>query len=421
MNATKKGLSPLFLLRTESTSLPLLSVGSSLSKQSFFSSSSSSGKPTQMQKDSDKRLKTGILMLNMGGPSTLQEVQPFLTRLFTDRDIMQLPFQDRLGPWIAKRRTPSITKKYADIGGGSPILDWTRKQGQLLVDILDRKSAITSPHKYYVAFRYAKPLLTEALEELVSDDVKRVVIFSQYPHYSCSTSGSSLNQLAQHLTSLPSDHPLNSIKWSLIDRWPLNRGLIKCVADLIQKELPKLPQGLDPTKVVLLFSAHSLPMKVVNKGDTYPQEVAATVLAVMKELSFSFPYRLVWQSKVGPLPWLSPATDAVIRSYSKGRHGIKNFVVIPIAFVNEHIETLHELDIEYGKELCHELQLDNILRVPAPNTHPYFIEGLFEEVSQHLSTNAISSPQIRLTCPHCSNQSCFITRKWIATLHQATH
>lgn len=325
----------------------------------------------------------------------------------------------KLGPWIAKRRTPSVSSKYQEIGGGSPILNWTRKQGSLLTDQLNSRNPSTGPHKFYVGFRYAPPLLRETLSEIAEDGVDRVIAFSQYPQYSCSTTGSSLNELAAVMTDDKSNdelrQALRGVSWSVIDRWSLNTGLIDSFTDMIEREMKeRLPKDLNATQVMLLFSAHSLPMYVVARGDTYPTEVASTVMAVMSRLAFKYPYRLVWQSKVGPLPWMSPYTDQVIRSYAK--KGIKNFVVIPIAFVNEHIETLHELDIEYGKELMEELKVDNILRIPAPNIHPAFIEGLYQEVVKHLSSGEVCSPQLRVTCPHCTNPSCWTMRSWLKTL-----
>ena len=154
---------------------------------SFFLARSLSTKP-----------KTGILMLNMGGPKTIDEVEPFLTRLFSDRDLMVLPAQKRLAKWIAKRRTPDIRKKYAEIGGGSPILDWTQKQGQAMVDGLERICPEYGPFKYYVGFRYVDPLTADTLEEMESDEVQHAIAFTQYPQYTCSTTGSSLNEIARH-------------------------------------------------------------------------------------------------------------------------------------------------------------------------------------------------------------------------------
>ncbi|XP_054162405.1 ferrochelatase, mitochondrial-like [Oppia nitens] len=361
-------------------------------------------------------IRTGILMLNMGGPDTLDEVQPFLTRLFTDKDIIPLPAQSKLGPLIAKRRTPKIQEKYGQIGGGSPIKQWTEKQGLLLTKMLDEISPDSAPHKFYVGFRYAKPLTEEAIETMERDGVKNAIAFCQYAQYSCSTSGSSINAIARHYISSIGATSSPSMRWSFIDRWPTNAGLIEAFADLIQKEMLEFPED-KRNKTVLLFSAHALPLSAVNKGDTYPAEVGATVLKVMELLNFKYPYRLVWQSKVGPMSWLAPQTDEALKGFAE--KGYKNFLLIPIAFVNEHIETLHELDIEYGQELAEELKLETVRRCPAPNIHPAFIRGMASLVKSHIESGEICSPQLMLPCPLCTKQVCYNTRQWLTTIKKS--
>lgn len=325
--------------------------------------------------------KTGIVLLNMGGPERVDQVHDYLNGIMTDRDMIQFPFaQNYIGPWIAKRRTPEVQKKYQEIGGGSPILKWTKLQGKLMCELLDKIRPESAPHKPYVAFRYVTPFTEEAFNEIEQDGVKRVVIFSQYPQYSCATSGSSFNAIYRHFNkrNLPQD-----LKMSIIDRWPTHPLLIKCFADLIRQKLAQISED-KRSQTVILFSAHSLPLKTVNRGDSYPYEVGASVQMVMQELNYCNPYQLVWQSKVGPLPWLGPFTDDAIKSYVK--QGKKNLIIVPIAFVNEHIETLHELDIEYCDEIAKEAGVETILRVPAPNDHPLFIEALADLVKVHLDT-----------------------------------
>lgn len=324
--------------------------------------------------------KTGVVMLNMGGPQKTDQVYDYLYRIMTDRDMIQFPImQNKLGPWIAKRRTPEVQKKYEEIGGGSPILKWTEKQGELLCKQLDKESPNTAPHKNYTAFRYVQPFTEDALLHMERDGVKRAVIFSQYPQYSCATSGSSFNAIYKFYKDnlLP-----EGMRLSLIDRWATHPLLVKTFADLIKKELDSLPA--DKRKdALILFSAHSLPLKAVNRGDSYPSEVGATVNLVMQELNYCNPYQLVWQSKVGPLPWLGPFTDDALKGYVK--QGKKTFLLVPIAFVNEHIETLHEMDIEYCDELGKEIGVDVIKRVPAPNDHPLFINALTDLVKDRKS------------------------------------
>lgn len=350
-------------------------------------------------------------MLNMGGPQTIDQVHDYLHRIMTDRDMIQLPVQSKLGPWIAQRRTPEVQKKYQEIGGGSPILKWTELQGKLLCESLDKVSPETAPHKPYVGFRYVNPLTEDTLRRIEADSPQRVVLFSQYPQFSCATSGSSFNSIYTHYKSAT---PKAGIKWSVIDRWASHPLLVKTFAQRILDELAQFPAD-KRNDVVILFSAHSLPLKAVRRGDAYPSEVGTTVNLVMNELKFSHPYCLVWQSKVGPLPWLEPFTDDAIKAYVK--QGRKNFILVPIAFVNEHIETLHELDIEYCKELAEEVGVENIRRAAAPNDHPLFIEALTDIVATHLKTDSPSiSPKFLTRCPHCVNSRCHESKQWFKEL-----
>jgi protoporphyrin/coproporphyrin ferrochelatase len=160
----------------------------------------------------------------MGGPSTVSETGDFLSRLFHDGDLIPLPFQSYIAPLIAKRRTPKIEEQYSRIGGGSPILKWTREQGEGMVKLLDELSPETAPHKAYVAFRYASPLTEDCLQELKKDGVRRAIAFTQYPQYSCSTTGSSLNELYRQLREVDKE---GEIEWSVIDRWPTHSGLVE--------------------------------------------------------------------------------------------------------------------------------------------------------------------------------------------------
>lgn len=350
-------------------------------------------------------------MLNMGGPSTLDEVHDFLLRLFMDKDIIPLPAQSQLAPFIAKRRTPKIQEQYKKIGGGSPIKMWTHKQGSEMVKILDEISPETAPHKYYIGFRYVEPLTEQTINQMESDGITRAVAFTQYPQYSCSTTGSSLNAIYRHYAQTPGLITNSNLQWSVIDRWPTNPGLIEAFTQHIKEELAKFPPEVQDD-VVILFSAHSLPMTVVNRGDPYPAEVGATVQRVMEALNFSHPYRLVWQSKVGPLPWLGPQTDEAIKGLCK--NGRKNMLLVPIAFVNDHIETLHELDLEYAKELAEECGVKNIRRAPSLNDNPTFVKAMAHLVKDHLATNQPCSRQLPLRCPMCVNAVCGQTKAFFA-------
>ncbi|XP_066020168.1 ferrochelatase, mitochondrial-like isoform X2 [Pocillopora verrucosa] len=350
--------------------------------------------------------KTGIMLLNMGGPETTNEVHDFLLRLFSDRDLMVLPAQSKMAQWIARRRTPKIQEQYQKIGGGSPIKMWTEKQGEGMIKLLDDMCPDSAPHKFYIGFRYVKPLTEDTLDQMESDGIERAVAFTQYPQYSCSTTGSSLNAIYRHYKQ-KGEKP--GIKWSVIDRWPTHPGLVQAFAENVRAELAKFPADVQ-NEVVILFSAHSLPMKVVDRGDPYPQEVAATVQRVMESLNYSHPYRLVWQSKVGPMPWLGPQTEDSIKGLAK--KGKKNILLVPIAFTSDHIETLHELDIEYAEEVAHEVGIENIRRAASLNDSPTFIKAMADVVKAHLDSGVNCSRQLPLRCPMCVNPTCGLAKEF---------
>jgi len=354
----------------------------------------------QTSSESGSRPKTGIIMLNLGGPEKTEDVHDFLLRLFLDKDLIPLPAQNQLAPLIAKRRTPSIQAQYAKIGGGSPIKRWTELQGKGMVDILDKISPESAPHKFYIGFRYAHPLTEDAIEQMADDGIQHAIAFTQYPQYSCSTTGSSLNAIYRYYNNrgTPDD-----MTWSVIDRWPTHKGLVQAFVESIKQEILKFPKE-DQDDVVILFSAHSLPMKVVNRGDPYPTEVAATVQRVMEGLGHSHAYRLVWQSKVGPLPWLSPQTDEAIKGLVE--RGRKNILLVPIAFTSDHIETLFELDLEYAQELGAEVGVKNIRRAASLNDNPIFLQALADIVKDHIDSRIACSPQLSLRCPICVNETC---------------
>jgi len=342
---------------------------------------------------------TGVVLLNLGGPQNLAAVQPFLLRLFADREIIQLPWQSVLGPLLARARTRQVQANYQAIGGGSPILHWTQTQGAGMTQWLDELSPHTAPHKFYVAFRYAPPFSEEALLQMQADGVRRAIAFTQYPQFSCSTTGSSLNELWRAVRRLGLE---NTFQWSLIDRWPTQPLFIEAMAESVRRGLAQFPAE-EQSSVLLMFSAHSLPLDVINRGDPYPQEIGASVQAVMERLGFSHEYLLCYQSAVGPVQWLGPSTEQMIKDL--GRLKRRNVLVVPIAFTSDHIETLSEIDLEYG-ELAHRVGIARFKRAPALNGEPLFQRALAELVAEHLQSGAIYSKQYPLRCPGCANPQC---------------
>ncbi len=342
---------------------------------------------------------TGIVLLNMGGPRNLEAVGPFLLELFQDREIIQLPFQKWLGPFIAKRRTPKVQKLYEDIGGGSPILDWTEIQGRGMVERLDRLSPDTAPHRFYVAFRYVHPFSEDALARMKADGVRRAIAFTQYQHFSCATTGSSLNELWRAAGKLGL---AREFQWSVIDRWPTHPAFIRAMAKTVQDGLEQFAEE-DRNEVLLLFSAHSLPLSIIDRGDPYPQEVGASVQMVLEEGGFRNQFILSYQSEVGPVRWLGPSTERTIKEL--GAKGRKKVLVVGIAFTSDHIETLSEIDMEYG-HLAKSVGITEFRRAPAFNGEPLFQDALAEIVLDHLRAGQACSSQYGLRCPGCINPEC---------------
>ena len=364
---------------------------------------------------------TAMVFMNMGGPQTTDEVGDFLSRLFADADLIPLGrLQNYIGPLISRRRTPKIQKQYAEIGGGSPIRKWSEYQAEEMCKILDQTSPETAPHKPYLMFRYANPLTEETYNRMLADGFGngkggRAVAFTQYPQYSCSTTGSSLNELWKWRNRLEGqratgeDQPDGAIAWSVIDRWPAHTGLVEAFAQNIEAKLAEYPEERRKD-VVLLFSAHSLPMSVVNRGDTYPAEVAATVYAVMTRLGWSNPYRLSWQSQVGPSAWLGAQTSDTVKEYVN--RGQTDLVLVPIAFTSDHIETLYELDIE----VKHEDGQNNpgVKRAESLNGSPIFIQALADIARDHLRSGMACSKQMGLRCQGCKSERCLESKKFFA-------
>ncbi|KAF4553411.1 Ferrochelatase-like protein [Elsinoe fawcettii] len=379
--------------------------------------------PPVTQSSAGSKGPTAMVFMNMGGPSTTDEVGDFLSRLFADGDLIPLGrLQSYLGPLISKRRTPKIKKQYADIGGGSPIRKWSEYQVSEMCKILDQTHPESAPHKPYVAFRYAAPLTEEMYQQLFDDGFGRgkggrAVAFTQYPQYSCSTTGSSLNELWKWRQRLetpragPEVPTHGAISWSVIDRWPTHPGLVEAFAQNIKAKLESYPPERRD-KVVILYSAHSLPMSVVNRGDPYPAEVAATVHAVQTRLGFSNPHRLCWQSQVGPSAWLGAQTSDTVENFVK--RGQKDLLLVPIAFTSDHIETLYEIDQEVIHE-AKQLGSDGVTRAESLNGNPTFIRALADLAGSHLDglgRGEVCSKQMGLRCPGCTSERCLETKKF---------
>jgi ferrochelatase len=321
----------------------------------------------------------GVLLFNLGGPDTLDDVEPFLVNLFSDRDIVELPmgalFQPVFARMIARARGPSVRRNYASIGGGSPQLRLTRAQGEALSARLSRGDGRVP---VAIAMRYWRPRTEQALQELAACGVDRIVTLTLYPHYSRATTGSSERELARVLAR---PEWRGRFRVSGIDRFPTDPAYLDALAATVGEALAGLPDEAR-RRVVLLFSAHGLPRRLVDVGDPYVGETEATVRGVLERLAVPNRHLLAYQSRTGPVRWISPGTDEVLREL--GREGVREVLVVPVSFVSDHIETLYELDQLFAG-VARRAGIADYRRSAALNTHPLFIEALAGLVERHLA------------------------------------
>ncbi len=328
--------------------------------------------------------RVGVLLLNLGGPDKLEDVGPFLYNLFSDPEIIRLPFtwlQKPLAWFISSRRVKKSQENYKQIGGGSPLRRITDEQGEALKQKL---AALGQEANIYVGMRYWHPYTEEAIALLKTDNIEHLVILPLYPQFSISTSGSSFRLLDRLWQE---DPKLQAIEYSVIPSWHKQPSYLRAMVQLIEGELDKLA---NPAEAHIFFSAHGVPKSYVEEaGDPYQKEIEECTAAIMETLNRPNAHTLAYQSRVGPVEWLQPYTEDAIQEL--GAKGVKNLVVVPISFVSEHIETLQEIDMEY-REIAEEAGIHNFYRVPAPNTHPVFIQALAELVQE-----ALKSPSLKLS------------------------
>ncbi|QIZ71936.1 ferrochelatase [Oxynema aestuarii] len=312
--------------------------------------------------------RVGVLLLNLGGPEQLEDVRPFLYNLFSDPEIIRLPFrwlQRPLAWLISSLRTQKSEDNYREIGGGSPLRRITEEQAIALQDNLQQDG---HEAQVYIGMRYWHPFTEEALERIKRDRVEELVILPLYPQFSISTSGSSFRLLEKLWQE---DPYFERVKYTVIPSWYKRQGYLNAMAQLIAQELDRFD---NPDGVHIFFSAHGVPSSYVEEaGDPYQREIEECTELILRTLNRPNEHTLAYQSRVGPVEWIKPYTEEAL--VELGDRGVKDLLVVPISFVSEHIETLQEIDIEY-RELAEEAGIDNFQRVPALNTHPVFIEDL---------------------------------------------
>lgn len=309
--------------------------------------------------------KTAVLLLQMGGPDSLESVEPFLYNLFSDREIIKIgpsflqPFIARM---IVKRRAPKSAANYRQIGGKSPLRELTEQQATAL------EAALGEPYRCFVAMRYWHPFAPEAVAAIEKQGIRKIVAVSLYPHYSRATSGSSFNDLERSLKKSAIPFELRTVR-HFFDH-PL---YIKALVEKIEQSLTEFPER---SKVQLFFSAHSLPQSFIAEGDPYLEHIQTTVRLVMAQLS-DVSHHLAFQSRAGPVKWLEPSTGDKLKELAAAGH--TDVLVVPLSFVSDHIETLHEIDIEY-REVAEHLGITNFRRMESLNDSPLFIKCLAELV-----------------------------------------
>jgi ferrochelatase len=302
--------------------------------------------------------KTAVLLLQMGGPDSLDAVEPFLYNLFSDRDIIKIgpaflqPFIARM---IVRRRAPKSAANYRDIGGKSPLRELTEQQAVELEKLLGDR------YRCFVAMRYWNPFTDEALAAIRQEGIGRIIALSLYPHYSRATSGSSFNELEKCLSSQKQRPDVICIR-QFYDH-PL---YIQALAEKIEQGLAGFP---DRTRVQLFFSAHSLPQSFIAEGDPYLDHIQTTVRLVMQRFG-DVEHHLAFQSRAGPVKWLEPSTQDKLKELAA--RGAKEVLMVPLSFVSDHIETLHEIDIEYREE-AHKLGITDFRRMESLNSSSAFI------------------------------------------------
>jgi ferrochelatase len=309
--------------------------------------------------------KTAVLLLQMGGPDSMEAIQPFLCNLFSDRDIITIGpafVQPLIARVISHRRAKKVSAYYRRIGGKSPLREITEQQAAELEKVLG------SGYRCFTARRYWKPDTAEALAAIKREGINRVIALSLYPHYSRATTGSSFNELER--VKVRTATRFDQINIRQFYDHPLY------IAALAEKIEQALAGFADRSTVQLVFSAHGLPQSFIDSGDPYLAHIQTTVWLVMEQFG-GVSHHLAFQSRAGPVKWLEPSTEDKIKELAES--GVKNLLMVPISFVSDHIETLYEIDIQYREEAL-ELGVADFRRVESLNTSPLFIQCLAELV-----------------------------------------
>jgi ferrochelatase len=320
-------------------------------------------------------MKRGVLLFNLGGPETLQDVRPFLYNLFSDPEIIRIrngPLRKSLAWMIASFRQSKSRELYRQIGGGSPLRQITEAQAAALSAELDSRGQNTG---IYVGMRCWKPTIDEAAKQLLNDGISRLILLPLFPQYSLTTTGSCF----KHFQDIDNRLGISKkMEISAVESWFADPLYIELMADLIQEGLRGF-SGNEDGAIHLLYSAHSIPARYIDEGDPFLEQTKQTVNLINARLGNIHPSTLAFQSKVGPVKWLSPSTrDVLVRL---GQEGVSRVLVVPVSFISDHIETLQEIDIQY-KDLATRCGIREFQRAPSPNLRHQFIRCLADLVQR---------------------------------------
>jgi len=328
--------------------------------------------------------RIAIVLMNLGGPDSLDAVEPFLTNLFSDPAIIRLPWLLRmpLARVIARGRSRVAREIYAKLGGGSPLLANTEAQGRALDALLG------AGYRSFVAMRYWHPTSADAAQAVAAWDPEEIVCLPLYPQFSTTTTASSLAAWRRAAADRGLEQPTR-----IACCYPDQAGFIEAIAGLVGPALERASGFAKPPR--LLLTAHGLPKKIVAAGDPYPNQIELTARAVVSALARpGLDWQVCYQSRVGPLEWIGPATDAEIRR--AGAEGVP-LVVVPISFVSEHSETLVELDLDY-RAIAEQCGVPGYFRVPTVGVEPAFISALASVVSSAVPERTLCRVLVGGTC-----------------------
>ena len=326
----------------------------------------------------DRVRRVGVVLFQLGGPDTLEAIEPFLYNLFCDPDIIDFPFarigRRHLAKLISTTRARKVQHHYAILGGGSPIRRFTQQQARALQLKLN-SSGLDA--RCFVAMRYWHPFTAEAIEQLRAAQCDEVVLLPLYPHYSSTTTGSSLNEWQRLFRG--------EIPVRQVEPFYRNELYLDAVIEKIEESLCRFPQ---PERAELIFSAHSVPLAVIEKGDPYQRQTEETVQLLMERGRWRNHHRLCYQSKVGSSQWLQPSLRATLRQAAAEK--VKEVCIVPVSFVSDHMETLGEIDHE-ARELAKRLGIEGFEMTSGLNDSPTFIAALAELVTSTLDSDRTPS------------------------------